>query len=326
MKLPRLVIVYLGARVPKYLIKNMEHLQKVFPFLGKSLVVDASSVKGLSAPQGWEVHTYVRTPETQFLLSAISLDHRFRDGFWLYTLERLFAFLELHQLRPDEPLLHIEGDVVLMPQFPFEMLAQLKTLAWLKRDSQEDVAAIVYSPSLTTSDFLASKIREEVLQDSSTSDMRALRSIATQFPEQVCYLPVSPDETNDWGGIFDPAAIGIWLLGVDPRNEAGRSIRRRLPYENPSLDVENVEFRIVRDQLEVRFPNKNWFPVWCLHLHSKFPEYFEHDFLLSALSRSIDNADHDRTSFGGRLAWLREVFRDLVSIRAVRRAFSRFSK
>ena len=326
MQSPRLVIVYLGTRIPKYLLKNMDHLQKMFPLLPKSIVLDSKSARNFEAPSGWNIHLYVRSAETQQLLRSLDLDHKFRNGFWLLTLERMLAFLELHEFHPSESVLQIEGDVLLMPSFPFERLSELTKLAWMKNDIREDIATLVYSPSVSSSRFLADRLRGEVVHNASTSDMRALRSIAEQFPNDVYYLPVSPGEDNDWGGVFDALAVGIWLLGVDPRNEAGKSIRRRLPFESPSLEVENAEFRVSGNQLECRFPNTEWVPIWCLHLHSKYPKYFEYDALVASLSRSISGVDSVRFSMLGFIAWLREVFRDVFSTQALKKAWAKLSK
>jgi len=140
-------------------------------------------------------------------------------------------------------------------------------------------------------------------------------------------LPSSPEPSNRWNGIFDPSSAGIWLLGTDARNEAGLSYRGRKIVDQPSLDPEKLEFRMTTENnLECRTSKGDWIPLWCLHLHSKEPKYFDFDGLVTALKKSLDGDLRTRFSPVRLLLWIREVIRDVISWRGVKRAATRLSQ
>jgi hypothetical protein len=180
-----------------------------------------------------------------------------------------------------------------MPNFPFKNFEQISTLAWMKVDNLRDTAALLYSPSIEESLWLSETIIGILASGETVTDMTILRQIADSNPHKVAELPTFakgmeslrnenkgensgerieiPKTTFSKFGIFDPAAIGMWLTGVDPRNNYGTTvyfdthgILRGGTYLDPSkfrYQFTGNELLGVIDTYEI--------PIWCLHIHSK---------------------------------------------------------
>ena len=126
-----------------------------------------------------------------------------------------------------------------------------------------DLAVILYVPNIIKSKWLAERMIWELQHSTEMNYMQLLNLISTKYPSEVTILPSSPNVTSslfegndfldenqkqmvssnfyNFDGIFDPAAIGIWLTGSDPRNNFGITRRfdtKRLlegkTYINPS--------------------------------------------------------------------------------------------
>ena len=68
-------------------------------------------------------------------------------------------------------------------------------------------------------------------------------------------------------GIFDPAALGVWLTGSDPRNSMGW-IKRYKNHFNPSMDPSNLNYNFSEKRLTCIYKGVEE-EVFNLHIHSK---------------------------------------------------------
>jgi hypothetical protein len=195
------------------------------------------------------------------------MDEKFRQGFWRFSLERLFALTAHHDLYPNDSLLHIESDILLLSNFPFDSFQSITTPAWLKFDKTRDLATILYLPDISKSQWFTEKMVQEVKNCNEINDMQLLNLISSKYPSEITILPSSPNTTtsllndNDFleekekqllstnfykfEGIFDPAALGIWLTGSDPRNNFGVTRRfdiKRLLEGKTYIDPSKVFF------------------------------------------------------------------------------------
>jgi hypothetical protein len=249
--------VYLGKRVPKYLISNVRRCSTDFP---KNKVVLATDSK-----RSIDLHGAEQVLVPQDLLRRNG-GYGFRSGFWYKTFDRLFAIEVVHEMYPMSPILHIEGDVRLSPNLNFECFSATK-LNWGSVTADEDGAALIQSPSLETSRLLTAALRAEQDVDASVTDMRALANIRRSHRDYVELLPTTADGVE--GAIFDFAPIGMWLGGTDPRNTRGVSFFRQR-HEVHLVDPRNLEFK-ARDGTLFTRPkgHSRAFEVQNLHLHSK---------------------------------------------------------
>lgn len=275
-----LLFVYLGKRVPKYLISNVRRCSTDFP---KNKVVLATDSR-----RSIDLHGAEQVLVPQDLLRRNG-GYGFRSGFWYKTFDRLFAIEVVHEMYPMSPILHIEGDVRLSPNLNFECFSASK-LNWGSVTADEDGAALIQSPSLETSRLLTSALRAEQDVDASVTDMRALANIRRSHSDYVELLPTTADGVE--GAIFDFAPIGMWLGGTDPRNTRGISYFRKSQGMH-LVDPQNMEFEARNGTLFARAKGHSLASeVQNLHLHSKRARLFSMDWgsLTSELSRTNNTA------------------------------------
>ena len=108
-----IAFVFLGAKIPTYLRLNVLRFVKQWPSLKVLLIVDSPHSIPEQLRQKVEVVKYERGAQTADALADLTLNAKFRSGFWIKTLERLLALEAGHARYPDKALLHIEGDVVI---------------------------------------------------------------------------------------------------------------------------------------------------------------------------------------------------------------------
>lgn len=289
----RLVFVHLGDARAEHLWLNMKSILNRFPEIEIAFVSDRVHPQ-LPIDLRLKFFKYERTDEASKIFTNLAHNSKFRSGFWHYTLERFLALEQYHRIHPDSKILHIESDILLLPNFPLDAISKILKLAWLRVDENRDVAAILYLPNLDETAWFVSEILKEVSRNSLITDMTSLNQIRKNHPNRVQVLPsYSPslgidvlqdgpqqkelsralsEDSVEFGGIFDPAVFGMWLTGSDPRNYYGRQIYFDTKeivgggtYINPSL----LKFSI--SQGDGLLCNIGFGPIriWSLHVHSK---------------------------------------------------------
>lgn len=173
-----------------------------------------------------------------------TLDKKFRDSFWFYTSERFLYLDDFMQQYNFQDLFHIENDVAL-----FVDLKEL--LPIFKQEYKDQIAAVFDNDSRCIPSFIyaANKnamahLAEFVVEnaDLGQNDMEVLGLYKKQYPAKIKNLPIIPasysasyqlESTNGcktqndaaystnidkFKSVFDAAAIGQYLGGIDPRN------------------------------------------------------------------------------------------------------------
>lgn len=272
------LFVHLGGMPPKHLILNIERFEKLFP--------DQEAILVLS--NGIDVSGNFRTPivnigEEDFpelLEMAQAQNFEFRGGFWKNTFLRLFAIKSLQERHPGRAILHIESDVLLMPEFPWHELAKETKLSWMRVHNGADIAALVFSPGLSHIEDLVKELEAYSKEDPHITDMSALFRYATEKPENVSYLPsltelscddksisskfsVSAQRFNN--GYFDPLGIGIWMFGQDPKNNYGL-IKRYVYQSHHDLDPRALGISMNASGV---LTDMEGHKIYSLHIHSK---------------------------------------------------------
>lgn len=154
-------------------------------------------------------------------------------GYWLFTIERLFALGLLEENGIRTPVMHLESDVMLTATDEHEeLLARHCERTSVPRYSNEmGIASFLYSPSVTQLQHDL-KLLGEILQDQIATqrqfctDMQLL-GIALNAG-QLQELPSYPKDAwliNSPGVerrlVFDGLAYGQYLFGQDPVHSAG---------------------------------------------------------------------------------------------------------
>ena len=261
-----IVFVYLGSHLPKYFIKNVERTAIEFPRAAVVLATDRAVNKRIMGAKHIEL-----TKDILRTGGGVG----FRNGFWSKSMDRLVALESIHDMFPSHHLVHLEGDVRLSPTFNFQILPKEK-LSWGSVTKNEDGAALLSSPTLTSTRFLASSLIEARQKDASATDMKTLFEIRREYPGLVDLLPSLGESTDSV--IIDFASFGMWLGGTDPRNSRGVSHFRKIQASHLARP-QSFEYRLIENRLMAA--PKEWTTsrnesceLIAMHLHAKNPRYF----------------------------------------------------
>lgn len=295
---PDIVFVYLGNPVPEYVLENFFKTAESFANQ-THLFVDKESSKGvvLKGIETGNIHEIAKPQfEKKFKLNH---DPEFRQNFWSLTLERILVLNQIHEkLGKKAPILHLEGDMLLLPSFPFSRVCKSK-LKWFKHGLNEDVGSILYSPNLLETEWLCEAILREIQNDSSLTDMSVLNRIRLQNINRIDTFPtifeMNKNEKNQ--DLFDGSFLGQWIFGMDPRNTYGMEILRensnfKFADESNTLGnlMKTVEIRLDSECGLHGEANGSTFRLHSLHIHSKNPDIFSREFLGRYFSyQEIDN-------------------------------------
>jgi len=211
-----------------------------------------------------------------------SLDKKFRNGFWTLASLRFFYIYEFMKTYNIENVIHLENDVLLYYNCDSILDCFDKNYIYLPFDTfSRNIASIMYIPSV--------EIFKSVLDhyNFSKNDMENFSIIKTQSG-LIQNLPIFPTLTDSLehqyvtsnydlfkGYIFDAAAIGQYLGGVDPRNISGDTTG--FINETCIIKYNTYSFRWVSiDNIERPFlmMNGKHIPIFNLHIHSKNLERF----------------------------------------------------
>lgn len=326
------IFVHLGKSPVKHLWLNLQRHLRLFPDIEPFVIVD-ELVHLKRLPNG--VSHYVFQRENSFLTDDLFNEHdqQFRRGFWRFSLERLFALEEFHSKNPQYRLVHIESDVLLLPNFPWSQLEIVDQVLWNNYNVDRDVSALLYFPSYNLHRQFLNDIQRELKTNPKHTDMTVLAavrnthtlnysffpSLAPRHTELKSELNVSPEdlitkisETKFFqGGIFDGAPIGMWLAGHDPRNNYGKALihdSSPLRFGDSVVDPRNVAFEMdsAGNLFLQSLSNREKVTLWNLHIHSKslklFSENWEHE-----LRRLVDLTENPREIPFYSFAALREM-------------------
>ena len=317
----QICFVHLGDRLPRHLCLNLERINRIFPNIPLVIVGNSKAVEIFCENNGYPYFEYIATQAEESFLESIAhqQDFKFRNGFWKFSLQRLFAASQFAQANLG-PTLHIESDILILESFPFEKFEQnLARVSWQKFNESHDVASLLWFPSPDTANDFTDRILSLPAIESNTTDMTVLSLLAREHSELFDVIPsagseaqlnhrvdVHPDVTTNsdkFSGYFDAAAFGMWLFGQDPRNYYGFSIRyQELPHSR--VAPEGTGFRMTPDGRCIdTFGNE----VYSFHIHSKDGKLFK-DVTSEKISEYIKTSNNLSKKrifyFGGLLALL----------------------
>lgn len=269
----RLVFVHLGTRLPKILEANLSWCLSRHPTAEIHLVTDATHLTRI--PVGVKIHLLKNVSRIREIDKSPHSTN-FRQGYWLHTIRRIIALEEWHLENPEGPFLHVESDMLLLPDFPFDWTFGRQKLTWPRVNARADMPGLLYSPNLGETLWLAQELVSLIGSDPSYTDMTALSKISKSNPGRVSFFPTTPEHIDDalvglnpkLEGIFDAAQIGIWLTGEDPSNHWGVIKRFRYAHDEVIMDPRKYSFSSVGSSLILTEARRD-FLVFTLHVHSK---------------------------------------------------------
>lgn len=281
-----IALVYLGNRLPKYVSANLKHLSETFPQANVWLITDSQETKEKIAKSG--IKTWFFTNSDVYwneIKQGMNFPSEFRSGFWFLTLKR-FKALEMFMKVRTGPVLHVEADVFLMPNFPIKEILKIeKEMAFPIVGSGYGIASTLFLRDLGTVKKFNSFVQEQTKINANAIDMTLLYEYQQSFPDRVEILPSGPSNEGHKSGYFDGAAFGTYLIGQDPRNFRGQTLKYS-PIAWHADKVQDFEYRIIGESLYVQ-NGETEKPLYSLHLHTKNPRLFEHQYLMKILRIAI---------------------------------------
>jgi hypothetical protein len=265
------VFVHLGPANATHLWANIRRFNKLFPNQPTAVILsNTKHIKKVDESKN-EIYIYSTTEEDELILNNLAHNMNFRQGFWKYSIERFYALRKFHELNPGSPILHLESDVLVMPNFPFESFQHIRHLAWERFNETHDVSAIMYLNAPEDTKWLTEKITLALSESEYLTDMTALSTLSKDFSDKITLLPGTAlsQEFNLFGGIFDAAPIGMWLSGRDPRNHRG-FVKRFLPLPEAEVNASSLKYRLHSDGTVSGMSSQGQlFNIYDLHIHSK---------------------------------------------------------
>jgi len=300
-----LVYVHFGRNLPSHLADSIAQVRSFNAEAPLFLVAERTALSSLQAVRKFRVTEVALedlglSEQWKRFRRTSRLEHRFRDGFWTYTTERFFALERTMRALGLRNVIHIENDVMIY----FEIAKMVTRLALLYPNlastfdnDERCIPGLLYAAHADALSGLLEHINVEGAAKSSrlVNDMTLLAGyrrlhgsacigtlpiVPPEYPAQLGsssgHVPQRPaDYFNNFTalrGLFDAAALGQYLGGIDPRNASGSStvgfINESCVF-NPSLC--RIDFE--RDRRGRRYPTisaggPSW-PVYNLHVHSK---------------------------------------------------------
>ena len=299
-----LVFVHLGPAIPAYTRDTLRQA-RLFNACPIYLVAGRDALAGFPLEPAWNVEPVAceslpRTEAHGEFERRSTLDRSFRDGFWTYTTERFFVLQSLMEKRALRHVFHLENDVTLyvdletlLPVFK----AHYPQLAGTFDNDQRCIPGFLYlraAESLAPlTRFIASAFQNPAAPG--INDMALLAAYRQiHGPAQLGALPIVPRDyphplvsqrghqtaqpeaysqhIEAFDSLFDAAALGQYLGGVDPRNSGGADT---VGFVNESclFSPAAYTFEVIQDEAGRSIPHLKTatraYRINNLHIHSK---------------------------------------------------------
>ena len=244
-----------------YIITNGHFFEKFSSYLEKITLIDSDILD-----DSYEYNNK----------SKLSKD--FRDGFWMLTSMRFFYIYSFMKKYNIENVIHLENDVLVYYNCSVLNDKLNKKYLYLPFDTfNRNIASIMYIPNHNTFKEILDKY------DNNKNDMENFSRIMKQT-DLIANFPIfinNSSSTNlenifvtqnydTFQYIFDGAAIGQYLGGIDPRNKEGNTVG--FINETCVIKYNNYSFIWKEDNI-IKKPyiiiDDNTIPIFNLHIHSK---------------------------------------------------------
>jgi len=288
-----IVLVYLGKKkLPKYVIENLKYLKRTFPKNIITLISENSQNLTKAKELGVNVYQctdFYSVAPKEYLQKAPDL--KFRGGYWYLTFARFFALNEYCEEFNRSNILHLESDVLLMENFPFDKFSKINGLGFPLVNQGYAAASILFIRNHSAISILCDFTKERIYANPELTDMYILGSSDLAERVEVTYLPTAFGgekhfqnwvsqidrenlciDVSEFGGIFDGISWGQYLAGEDPRNHYG--IRKL--YRNQtahSIAINSFKIFFLNHELYVSSESE-LYKIYSLHIHSKDKRLF----------------------------------------------------
>ena len=286
--------VYIGNKLPKYGAAAVG-LAARYSGMGVNFIGNEALRKSLkSLPVNFiALEDFYNPSEFKSLEGRFEYAPEFRNGFWLKTLERFYVIEQFMKYFQVSDIFHAELDQLL---FRTDQLSlKIKNLNKGGLFIPFHTPNLVCASVLYCNDYLTIRDFIKFTNDSKSigNEMLLLTSWAEETSCNVYALPSITSETkfdlfsnrmtsellceDEIDGIVDPAQLGQWIGGQDPRNEilAIKPRTKFVEYDNTDLldyvQLKKLKFTFDPSSGFLRMSNTEIsnMNVYNLHLHSK---------------------------------------------------------
>ena len=265
-----MILVHYGLDFPEYIQDCVRQIKKFNPDMTVHILTESQQ-----SVEGARVVTLDTVPKSETHIKfneASKLDRDYRGGFWHAAAERFMAISDYMKYTNLKDVFHIEYDNL--------VYMDLSRLFHVFQKHYRHIAIPTDCPSRVIPSFMYFRNTESIEHMTQymttnvskfTNEMALLKSYMNVFPDRMKALPIArppyapSDYTNHWDEfqcVFDAAALGQYIGGVDPRN---------IPGNTEGFVNESCIFRADRAGIEWR-DGRPWafgIPVVNLHIHSK---------------------------------------------------------
>ena len=225
----------------------------------------------------------------------------YRDGFWIKSLERYLVLNDFMRYKGISSFFHAELDNLIFNIASLDnIFSKFSKGLFLPKDNENRcIASLIYCNSTELLQDLSEFILNESMKYE--NDMEVLGEFS-KINKKVRFLPneavfksssIAPDRyfnEVDLNGVFDAAAIGQFLFGIDPRNSIFPTFNRFVN-ENAGYDLNKIKFDISLDDGKATLNRLN---LYNIHVHSKI----FHKFLKPGyIERVIEKINLGKRSF-----------------------------
>ena len=255
------------------------------------------SILDISLSQNLQFEEYKQTVSDKFSNLV-----QFRNGFWISTTARFYYIGMLMRLFSLEKVFHIENDVMLYETidnlynyvkdfYNIDNIDKIDKICMVEDSTDRVIPSILFFPNQDNINELTQYITATI--KSSTKFINDMNILGT-FPRKYV-LPAFPEHVESI--VFDGAAIGQYLGGVDYRNLPNGETSELIKFNNPTrgfinetadINCRNYVFfktRVLVDSLQIpikvpRMAEKSVLhQIANLHIHSKqlyqFSSFFD---------------------------------------------------
>lgn len=293
---PSLAFVHLGEKLPQHLQHSLAQARLFNPDCSIYLIASASALRSLDNMPASAIPIAIESLNISSAHKAFISKTR-AEAFWRFAMERFLVLDDFIQQNNLSNVFHIENDVMLY----FNLKERLSVfeecypdmLATVFDCDERSVPSFVYLANPSVSKMLAEFIADRA--DWNTTDMELLSLFKDRYYKtRADHLPILiPSYANDYpltsifkktaksatpfyasldrlGLIFDAAALGQFLGGIDPI--LGQSRAGFLGEASVFLPM-FFQFRWVQDTQKRWIPHirygKEEYPIANLHIHCK---------------------------------------------------------
>ena len=205
-----------------------------------------------------------------------SIKNTFRNGFWELTSYRFIVIYEYMKQYNIDNIIHIENDVLIYKNVDSIKFHNMSKLLLTMDSKNRCIPGIMFIPNHT----ILKKCMD--IFNPKLNDMQNFSNCYYTLTDCIDTLPIFlEDNSNDvsimitknykhYNAIFDAAAIGQYLGGIDPRNQSGNTIG----FVNETCVIDYSQYNFIWKMINgLNYPyiiiNNIEVPIINLHIHCK---------------------------------------------------------